>query len=393
MTKHAKGQIGAVVTGGDHQGLAAVRTLARKGIPVVITDHDHCIGRYSRYCSRFFKAPHPSDTVAYTDFLIRLAQEEGLQGWVLIADSDELVHAISTNKERLSQYYRVSVPDWEPAEKVYVKAHTYRIAAAQNIPIPKTWFPGSLDELLQMDIVYPAVLKPSVRDHFYSKVKIKAFLVRNREELISTYHRMCEVIDPSEILVQDLIPGGPNQLFSVGVFFKDGRIRASMMGRRTRQHPMDFGHATTYAEVVNYPEMQATAERFLQAINFYGVGEVEFMLDPRDGVFKLIEVNPRIWGWHLLAIAAGVDLPYLLYCDQTGKPVEPGTARTPMKWVRMITDLPTVALEVSKGRMRIRDWLGSLRGPKQFSVWAADDPLPCLMESLMVPYLWIKRGF
>lgn len=390
---YKSGQIGAVVTGGDHQGLAAVRNIARKGIPVIITDHDDCIGRYSRYCSAFFRAPPPSATTEYADFLIDLAKREGLQGWVLIADSDELVHAISINKERLSEYYRVSVPDWDVTEKVYVKANTYRIAKEHGIPIPDTLFSSSLDELLSMDIKYPAVLKPSIRDHFYSKVKTKAYLVNNRQELVETYQRMCEVIDPSEILVQDMIPGGPNQLFSVGVLFKDGRIQASIMGQRTRQHPMDFGHATTYAEIVDYPEMQALAEKFLRAINYYGIGEVEFMLDPRDKVFKLIEVNPRIWGWHLLAIAAGVDLPYMLYCDQIGEPVQAGKMPVPMKWIRMITDVPTVLLETSKGRMRIRDWLASLKGPRQFSVWEAKDPLPCLMELLMVPYLWMKRGF
>ena len=78
------------------------------------------------------------------------------------------------------------------------------------------------------------------------------------------------------------------------------------MARRARQHPMDFGHASTFAELVDIPEIRNIAERFLGLIDYYGLAEVEFMQDPRDGNYKLIEVNPRVWGWHTIAIASGV---------------------------------------------------------------------------------------
>ena len=89
------------------------------------------------------------------------------------------------------------------------------------------------------------------------------------------------------------------------------KIVTGIMARRARQHPMDFGHASTFAELVKIPEIQQIAEKFLSLIDYYGICEVEFIQDPRDGKYKLIEVNPRVWGWHTLAIAAGVDLPYL----------------------------------------------------------------------------------
>ena len=39
---------------------------------------------------------------------------------------------------------------------------------------------------------------------------------------------------------------------------------------------------------------------------------VEFKVDPRDGIPKLMEVNPRFWGSLQLAIVSGVDFPYLI---------------------------------------------------------------------------------
>jgi len=51
----------------------------------------------------------------------------------------------------------------------------------------------------------------------------------------------------------------------------------------------------------------------LEALQWHGIAEVEFRLDSRDGVPKLMEINPRFWGSLCVAMAAGVDFPYLLY--------------------------------------------------------------------------------
>jgi predicted ATP-grasp superfamily ATP-dependent carboligase len=237
------------------------------------------------------------------------------------------------------------------------------------------------------------VIKPSIRDHFYNKTKIKAFLINNRDELKKIYNKVSFVIDPSEILIQDFIPGGPKQLYSFCPFFKEGMVVTSIMARRARQHPMDFGHATTFAELVDIPEMQSIAEKFLTLIGYYGIGEVEFMQDPRDGKFKLIEVNARPWGWHTLAIAAAVDLPYLLYQDMVGEKIVMPAPLKNMKWVRSITDIPTVFAEIIKGNMKFSDYLKSMKGKKEFAVFSLDDPLPFFMEIAMSPYLWSKKGF
>jgi predicted ATP-grasp superfamily ATP-dependent carboligase len=77
-------KVGAVVTGGDFQGLGVLRTLAKKDIPILLLDSQYCIGRYSRFGKRFLKSPHPSDTESYLNFLIDLAKKENIHGWVII---------------------------------------------------------------------------------------------------------------------------------------------------------------------------------------------------------------------------------------------------------------------------------------------------------------------
>ncbi len=386
-------KIGAVITGGDFQGLGILRSLAKKGIPTVLLDSDYCIGRFSRFGKRFFRSPKTSDTDSYVSFLINLAIKEGINGWVIFPNSDEAVFILSKFKDILEEYYRIPTPGWEIIQNVYEKKKTYQIAKKHDIPIPETYYPQNHDELLELDLHFPVVIKPSIRDHFYSKVKTKAFRINDREELIKTYQQVSSIIDASEVLVQEFIPGGPNGLYSFCPFFKEGEVVASVMARRARQHPMDFGHASTFAELVDIPEIQTIAEKFLSLIDYYGIAEVEFMQDPQNGTYKLIEVNPRFWCWHTLAIAAGVDLPFLLYQNMIGEELDVHPTSNHMKWVRLTTDIPTVFLEILKGRMKIGDYLRSMKGKKEFAVFAFDDPLPFFAELAMLPYLWMKREF
>lgn len=386
-------KIGAVITGGDFQALGVLRTLARKDIPIILLDSDHCISRYSRFKKKFFKSPRPSEEESYLNFLIDLAKKEKIHGWVIFPNSDEVVYILSKHKDVLEEFYRIPTPRWEVIQNVYIKENTYQVAEKYKIPIPKTYYPKDLEELLKLDLEFPVVIKPSIRDYFYNKVKIKAIRINNREELIKTYQWVCSIISPSQILIQEFIPGGPKHLYSFCPFFKNGKVVTSIMARRPRQHPMDFGHASTYVELVDIPEIQKISEKFLSLIGYYGIAEVEFMRHPQNGEYKLLEVNPRVWGWHSLAIAAGVDLPYFLYQDMIGEKIEVHPPLKHINWIRLITDIPTVFLETLKGNMKIGDYFAPMEEKIEFATFSFDDPLPFFAEIVMIPYLLRKKGF
>jgi CelD/BcsL family acetyltransferase involved in cellulose biosynthesis len=129
------------------------------------------------------------------------------------------------------------------------------------------------------------------------------------------------------------------------------------------------------------------AKKILKAMNYSGLSEVEFMLDSRDGKYKLIEINARSC-WHSIAIGAGVDLPYLSYLDILGGKVKQEGFAFGVKWIRLITDVTTAALEILKGNLSISEYLNSFKGKKQYAVKSLDDPLPFIMELILLPYLW-----
>jgi predicted ATP-grasp superfamily ATP-dependent carboligase len=206
--------IGVVLTGGDFMALGVLRTLASKKIPILLLEHEHSISRYSIYPKRVVKSPSPADPEAYAHFLVSVARKEGVTGWVVFPNSDEIVYALSRYRDLLAPHFRLPTPCWEIIQNVHIKRNTYQLATKLGIPIPATHYPASLEEAASLDIPFPAVIKPSIRDHYYSRVKTKAYRVNSREELIRVYRQVSEVIPPSEILVQDLIPGGPRALYS-----------------------------------------------------------------------------------------------------------------------------------------------------------------------------------
>lgn len=389
----AKNKTGVLITGGDFQALGAIRTLGKKGVPVVVLEDEYAISRFSRYTQSVLRAPSIGHKEKYVEYLIALGKTTQYKGWMILPNSDEAVAVLSKHRDVLTEYFRIPTPSWEVIKYVYIKKNTYKVAESNGIPVPKTYYFGDLNELIDMGVKFPLVMKPSIRDDFYNKTKLKGFKIDGQKELIEKYQWMSQVIDPSEILIQEFVPGGPENLYSFCPFFKDGKIITAIMARRARQHPMDFGHASTYAETVNIPEIRNLAEKFLKTIGYYGIGEVEFMYDPREHVFKLIELNPRIWGWHSLAIAAGADLPYLLYQDMLHEDLQVGEIRNNLKWVRLITDIPTVLSEIMKGNVRLSDYIETMRGKKVFAVFSLDDPLPFFAEIAMLPYLYWKRGF
>jgi predicted ATP-grasp superfamily ATP-dependent carboligase len=200
------------------------------------------------------------------------------------------------------------------------------------------------------------------------------------------------LVAPEVIIIQELVPGGGETQFSYAALCIDGRPLASITARRTRQYPMDFGRASTYVETIEQPEVEEPARRLLAAMRYTGLIEVEFKRDPRDGCYKLLDVNPRVWGWHTLGRRAGVDFPYLLWQLIHGEPAPEACARVGVRWVRMATDVPAVASEMRQGRLSPRAYLGSLRGPLEFAIFSKDDPLPALFDvPLLTALLW-KRG-
>ncbi len=385
--------VGAVVCGGDYLGLGIVRSLGRQGVPVCVVDDEYSIARFSRYTACSVRVPNLREEANAVEAVLDLGKRRGLEGWVLYPTREEIVAAFSRHRSTLAEVFRVPTPAWNTVKWAWDKRNTYRLAKDLQIAAPRTWCPEDVRELDELDLPFPVVIKPAIKERFFYATKAKAWRADTKADLVERYEQARALLPRDEIMVQEAIPGDGRYQFAFCTFFKDGRSVGSMVARRRRQHPPDFGRASTYVETVKAPLLEKLSARFLAAIEFYGLAEVEYKLDPRDGQHKLLDVNMRAWGYHSLGPEAGVDFSYLLFADQVGESVETCRAAEGIRWIRLVTDVPTAGYELLRGAL---DWRGYVRSLSRFdteAVFSRDDPLPGLAELALVPYLAVRRGF
>ena len=391
MKKNKK--LPGVIVVGDHvQALGIIRSLGRHNIPVyLLHDKSLCIGRFSRYTKRYIKIPNPNNEQEFIDFMITLAKNEQVRDWILMPTNDAWVYVLSKHKETLEEYYRLPTPSWNIVKLAYNKKLTYQIAEKNGIPIPKTFYPENIKDVHEKmkGIKFPVIIKGTVGYKFYQRTGVKVLKAESQDELIRLYTKYSSIIYPSETMVQEIVPGKSSTYSFCS--FRNNKLMGYWIGLKMREHPMGFGTGT-FAQSVKVPELFEMGERFLNAIKYYGISEIEFKKDPRDGKYKLIEMNARTWLWHSLAIRCGVDFPYLLYKDMIGVDVTPVTTfRDGVNWIHIYTDLWVAINEIIEGNIKISNYLKSWKGEKEFAVFSLDDPLPFLCETLMLPYLWKDR--
>jgi D-aspartate ligase len=385
MSNTDKNQPGAIVLGGNFVGLGIVRSLGAYGIRTWVLDADRSksIAQFSRYTTRFIETKE-----AITDVLLREGHEHRLNGWVIFPVADEYVETVSTNHELLSSIYRVTTAPPEVTRFALDKRLTYRRANELGIAAPWTSVGNSVAEVEAESIPYPVILKPAINHHFFPQTNIKAVPVENPPELQRAFAQMNRCIPANEILVQERIPGGGENQFSFCGVFKDGHAYASLVAQRRRQYPVEFGNASSFVETTDQPIVEAAGRRFLESVGFDGIAEVEFKFDPRDGKYKILDVNPRTWGWHTLGKAAGMDFSYLLWRQAVGMPVTPIDKYYKASWIREITDF--VAIVKSRNRTaEIRRLMSALYSGKFTSgTFSLLDPVPFFAEFA----LWISSG-
>ena len=349
-----------VVDVGWVNGLAAVRSLGRAGIRVLALDHrPSALGFRSRYAEPVL-TPDPQDEEAFVSFLAELEVERA----PLFATHDEPLNAIARGAERLAERFLYPFPSWEVLARIQTKRGQLEAAEAAGIAIPRTSYPASAAEARAAaeELGLPVLVKPSSTEGFKRRFKRQAFRCDTLAEAEDAYAQA----EPYEPMVQEVIPGGDDELYTLGSYVRaDGKPLGLFSGRKLRQTPPGVGTCRV-GEAVWVEDVVESGLKLLHALAFYGLSQVEFKRDPRDGAYKLMEVNPRLFQWHGLAAACGVDLPLIAYRDLTGEQVEPVSANGSRKrWA--ITLLPGESPAPQ-------------RPPYVDAVFARDDLKPALVQ-------------
>lgn len=368
---------GALILGSDFRALAAVRSLGRRGIPSFIVCNDPRSAWFSRYAigrERWNGKLHGDEFRAH---LVDLADRRGLRGWVLLALQDETVETVAEGAGILGEVYRLTTPAWDVARQALDKHLMNEVADRVGIAYPRTWYPGGPQDLTWLNVTYPVLVKPTMSTWLQHSLRRKALWAHDFAELRSSYRTLAALVPPEEIVVQEAIPGDGHTQVSAAVFCRDGEILGGMTARRTRQFPIDLGLSSCYVEAMPVPGLLELAGKLVEELGLSGAAEVEFKQDERDGRYKLLDINVRLWGWHGLCVPCGLDFTHLLYQQAMGQEARPAAPVYGWRWRRMVTDLPAALHELRAGITTPWAYMASFaRGRTVPSVFAADDPLP-----------------
>jgi len=377
---------GALVLGSDFRALGVVRSLGRRGVPCALVDAMPRAAWFSRYVGVRARWPGSMRDAGLCDLLLDLARRRGLEGWVVFPMQDDTVELVARHRDRLGSAFRVPTPCWQVVRHALDKRLAYAAARRADVPCPRTWYPSCARDLEHLDVAYPVILKPACSIALQAATRRKAFVATSPVELAEHYARTAALVGTEGLMVQELVPGGGGGQLSVAAFCREGRMLVAMTARRSRQYPVDFGLSSCFVEAVELPELLAPARRLLELMGLSGMVEVEFKRDPRDGRDKVLDVNPRAWGWHALCQLCGVDFPMLAYRDALGEALPECRVRYGPRWRRLVTDLPAAVAEVRSGATSPLAYARSFAGPTSRSVLDARDPLPALGDTAVAAW-------
>ena len=387
MTQQDQPTKGALVLGGTHGTLELARSLGRRGIPVWLITSDNPLATVSRYVQRNFTWDGPACDGAPA-YLIELAARHNLAGWALFAGGDVELQFIARHHAAFGSIFALTTPVWDVLRRVVDKRGMNALAGELGLGYPVSDYPRTRDDLIKLNMRFPCVIKPTIR---HANLHPKAWRADDERALASAYDKAATLFGADRIMVQELIPGDGCAQFSYAAAWDRGAPIGSLVARRTRQYPIDFGLTSTYVETITLPEIEQVADRFLRSLNYSGLVEIEFKFDARDGSYKMLDVNARVWTWIALGAAAGVDFCSMQWQLATGQPVPSVAARSGVTWRYLSRDLAAVAAEAFGGTLSPLACARSLRHASASAVFAADDPLPALFDIPLAIARLVKR--
>ncbi|HEX4407186.1 MAG TPA: ATP-grasp domain-containing protein [Xanthobacteraceae bacterium] len=377
--RHDLSDKGAIILGGAHGSLEITRSLGRRGIRVWLITADNPLPGLSRYVERTLSWPGPGSDDALR-FLAEICGRDALTGWVLLPGSDEDVRFVAQNHAALTAQFTLVTPAWDKLRWAADKRLMNLRAAELGIAYPHSFYPKTREDLSRIDLSFPVILKPTARDDRNRFADAKAWRADDLAALVSRYDKAKSLIGADRIMIQEMIPGGGTTQFSYAAVWHGGRPIASLTAQRCRQYPIDFGFTSTLVETVRRPEIEAAASKFLSALDFTGLVEIEFKYDTRDGTYKILDVNPRAWTWLGLGAAAGIDFAALQWQLACGESVAPAEARTGAQWRYLSRDIAALLAETIAGRMSPLGYVKGLHRSSAFAVFAWDDPWPAFLD-------------
>jgi len=376
VRRKAGAKVPVLVLGSGITALGVIRAFGRAGVPVYpVSEHLSFVAgsRWARKPKGEFRPlPDWEDLVAYVR---RLPFDSA----VIMSCSDYWTQELSRTVPMLPEGFSTCLASTDTIDLFLDKSRFREFLMREQIPHPRTVVLNGENDLASLDDKYfeGAFLKPTNSQSFFWLYEVKAFRVASKSDALQRYRDIRH--NGLSAVLQEYIPGPPtNHYFVDGFVDRHGSACVHFARQRLRMYPRDFGNSTYMVSIK--PERVARAisdlDRVLARTNYRGIFSAEFKLDPRDGQFKLLEINTRPWWYVDFAVSSGADVCLMAYRDALDEEVAPVVSYPAGRTcVYPYWDFNACRELHRSGQLTLTSWARSWLTSRQ-PVWAWDDPLP-----------------
>lgn len=304
----------------------------------------------------------PEESEVYIVNLIKTGNYD-----LVFAPFDFSARILANNKEELSKYAKIYSNDKDIYAAASNKEEVMKVCMENGIPCPKTYFGiSSLEDLSKTKLDFPILIKPH---SMYGARGVKIF---HSLEEISEYVKHQD-IRLSDYVIQEFIPAGSDVMASIHLIDQSGRIKSGCLYKCDHLYPEEKG-TSTLNSLLDRTDIEENCEKLIRKMKLKGIVGIDLMIDKRDNVGKVIEINVRPPHGATIAFLGGINLCQQILEDAFGYEV------TPMKITKSDFGLRIMQTDVlwflsSPDRFKKSPKrLGLKKVKEQMFYW--DDPLP-----------------
>jgi D-aspartate ligase len=290
-----------VILDQGRQALPFLKSFAKRGHHTVVicnTRLNECY--FSRYPSKKLLWPsYVKDRQSFEQKLMDYLRNNKVD--VTISVGDITSDILSKNKEEITKYTHITLPDYSTFLKGADKLNLMTFCMENNLPCPKTYTLNELNlKTIDQLLDFPVMVKPKRGTGSVGVIRFD-----HHEELIKKYPSLYS--KHGELIIQDFIPQEGGMQYQAEAFLdENSKMKVCMVVLKPRFFPVKGGTSSANL-TISHPGITRTTKLLLEGLKWKGAADVDYILDPRDNVVKILEINPRVFASIKIGFVAGID--------------------------------------------------------------------------------------
>lgn len=314
MTMPTKSQHVLILEGYCKQVLPFIRGFKELGCVVTVLCHSRLDCAYASrlpdhkilgMCDMY----HPKESEEYIVQLVK----SGIYD-IVFPPFDFSARILSHHKEELSAYSYICANDSKIFDAANDKETVMRVCMDNAIPCPKTIFDvSSIKDVEKSQLPYPIIIKPR------SMFGARGFHVANNFDDLRNYVSNND-INLYDYVIQECIPLDSDVMSGNVYIDRYGDVKSSFLYVSKHLYP-ESGGTSTLNVLIDSKEIHDTCSTLVKKMRLRGVVGIDLMIDSRDNIAKVIEINPRASHSVAIGFISGFNLAQQILEDANAMPV------------------------------------------------------------------------